>query len=148
TLLTFIVAGCLYFIVVNVSFLSPFEKAFSDFSFTDFYYANYSKNSHPSKDIIIVNIKDADRLEIATAIKNVVSQNSKAIGLDVIFRDLKDTNTDSILRNALQSHPNIVTAFYTDNGEVFTNHPYFINENETVGFIDFDYSSEKTVIRE
>ena len=39
TIMTFIVAGILYFTFVNLSFLDPFENTFKDFKFTDYYYS-------------------------------------------------------------------------------------------------------------
>ena len=39
TIMTFVVAGLLYFIFINLTILDPFEKAFKDFKFTDIYYA-------------------------------------------------------------------------------------------------------------
>lgn len=92
TLFTLLLGGLLYFVVVNVSFFNPFQKAFRDFEFTDLYYSKSLEENQISDKIILVNVQKANRLEIAQAIENVAKQNPRTIALDLIFRELKEKN--------------------------------------------------------
>ena len=54
TIMTFIVAGILYFAFVNLSILDPFEKAFKDFKFTDIFYSERINKEQRNNKIVIV----------------------------------------------------------------------------------------------
>ena len=85
TIMTFIVAGILYFAFVNLSILDPFEKAFKDFKFTDIFYSERMNEEQRNNKIVVVNIKHADRYQIAQLINKVDAQDPSVIGLDIIF---------------------------------------------------------------
>ncbi|MFY0713463.1 CHASE2 domain-containing protein [Seonamhaeicola sp. NFXS20] len=148
TLLTFIVSGILLFVFLNISVLDPFYKAFKDFRFTDIYYSKIYTNNSVEKDIIIVNIKQSDRFTIAQAIEKVQQQNPKAIGIDAIFKEQKNTFTDSILKAVLNKYDNIITAYYFEGDSLITNHNYFKTNNENQGFINVNFNNEDKVIRD
>ena len=74
TIFSFLVSFLLYFVVISISIFDPFEKAFEDFNFTDIYYAKEFYDNKISKDVIIVNVKHADRVEIATALTKISDQ--------------------------------------------------------------------------
>lgn len=148
TIMTFVVAGLLYFIFINLTILDPFEKAFKDFKFTDIYYAERLDKQTVNSNIILVNIKHADRFQLAQAIEVVSKQNPKAIGLDIIFKDQKSQFTDSILKSTLANTPNIVTAYYHENDSTVTNHSYFEVEGLQKGFINLNLNGQNTVIRD
>ncbi|WP_372938814.1 CHASE2 domain-containing protein, partial [Seonamhaeicola sp.] len=148
TLLTFIVSGILLFVFLNISVLDPFYKAFKDFRFTDIYYSKIYTNNSVEKDIIIVNIKQSDRFTIAQAIEKVQQQNPKAIGIDAIFKEQKNTFTDSILKAVLNKYDNIITAYYFEGDSLITNHNYFKTNNENQGFINVNFNNENKVIRD
>lgn len=148
TIFTFIVAGVLYALFVNVSVLDPFEKAFKDFKFTDVFYAErFHKEEHNNK-IILVNIKHADRFQLAQAIEKLEEQNPKAIGLDIIFKDRKLEFTDSILKSVITQYDNIVTSYYYDTDSVVNNHSYFKSPTAIEGYINLNLDNESTVIRD
>jgi hypothetical protein len=65
TLLTFIVAGLLYALFVNISVLDSFENAFKDFKFTDVFYAERFHKDERNNKIILINIKHANRFQLA-----------------------------------------------------------------------------------
>lgn len=148
TLLTFIVSGILLFVFLNISVLDPFYKAFKDFRFTDIYYSKIYTNNSVEKDIIIVNVKQSDRFTIAQAIEKVQQQNPKAIGIDAIFKEPKNTFTDSILKAVLNKYDNIITAYYFEGDSLITNHNYFKTNNENQGFINVNFNNEDKVIRD
>lgn len=147
TLFTCAIAGLFYLLFVNISFLDPFEKAFKDFSYTDLYYSKLQPKSGINSDIILVNAQHEDRFAIAQAISIIASEKPKAIGLDLIFKDLKTPFTDSILKAELEKHDNLVKAYFeTDSGTV-ESHSYFKSAKENLGYINLD-QEEAGVIRE
>ena len=147
TCLTSAVTLFFYFLFVNVSFLDPFEKAFEDFSFNDLYYSEGFYEPVTTKEIVLVNVKQAGRFELAQAIQQVAQANPKVIGIDLVFRDLKEPYADSLLREALQL-PRVVTAFYSDDTAIVTNHDYFRGADAREGFVNLDQPDGGRVIRE
>lgn len=148
TILTILMTGILYFSFIKISALDPFEKAFEDFSLSDLYTAKDFKEMTPTKDIILINIKHADRLEIAKTIEIISKQNPKVIGLDIIFKERKDPQIDSILRSAMTMTKNLVTPFYFDGDQMVTNDNYFLTENQSKGYINLNFNSGKSVVRD
>lgn len=148
TIMTFVVAGLLYFAFVNLSVLDPFEKAFRDFKFTDMYYAERFKPEKRSDKIILVNIKHADRFQLSQALQRIAKSNPKAIGLDVIFKDQKMAFTDSILKASIQKMPNIVLSYYQDGDSLVENHPFFKFPNTSKGYINLNLLGQNTVVRD
>ena len=147
TIMTFIVAGILYFAFVNLSILDPFEKAFKDFKFTDIFYSERINKDQRNNKIVIVNIKHADRFQIAQVIDKIDAQGPSVIGLDIIFEDRKSEFIDSILKSSLASAKSLVTAYFHENDSVVNNHDYFQFNGETKGYINLDLEGQNSVIR-
>lgn len=147
TIMTFIVAGILYFAFVNLSILDPFEKAFKDFKFTDIFYSERINKEQRNNKIVIVNIKHADRFQIAQVIDKIDAQGPRVIGLDIIFEDRKSEFIDSILKSSLASAKSLVTAYFHENDSVVNNHDYFQFNGETKGYINLDLEGQNSVIR-
>lgn len=148
TIFSFFASFLLYFIVINISIFDPFEKAFEDFNFTDIYYAKEFYDNTISKDIIIVNLKHADRVEIAAALTKISGQKPKVIAVDAIFKERKEPFVDSILNAALHQSDKIVTACFYKENKITRSHKYFNTNELHEGFIDFDLEGENKVIRE
>jgi len=148
TIMTFLVAGLLYLVFVNVSILDPFEKAFKDFSFTDVFYAERFNETERNQNIVLVNIKHADRFKLAEAIDKISQQNPKVIGLDIIFKDQKLAFTDSMLKAELTQNKNIVTAYFYECDSIVKNHAYFNVAAKKEGFINLNFKGQNTVIRD
>ena len=146
--MTFIVAGIVYFAFVNLSILDPFEKAFKDFKFTDMYYSERINETQRNNKIIIVNIKHADRFQLAEVINKINENEPKVIGLDVIFEDKKTEFTDSLLKASIASKDNIVTAYFHDNDSIVNNHEYFQFKEGNKGYINLDLKGQNSVIRD
>lgn len=146
TLFSFTIIGILSFFFVNISFFNPLKKAVSDFSFLDVYYAeNFHKPNSKNKDIVLVNIENRDRLELAQLLKSIKQGNPKVMGLDMIFKDQKDTFSDSILKNELNSNL-IVNSFIIDKDSIIKNNSFFENKNEE-GFVNINFNNSTNVIR-
>jgi len=141
TIFSFIVAGILYFSFINISILNPFSKAFKDFEFTDIYYSQILNQSEQRRDIVLVNIKHADRFQIAQAISKIGRQSPKTIGLDIIFKDRKMAFSDSLLNHVINTTDNIVTAYYHDKDSIVHNNAYFQFDNNKQGYINLNNSN-------
>ena len=148
TVLTLVVSGIFLLIFVNLSVLDPFYRAFKDFSFTDIYYSTLINDEAVFKDVIIVNVKQSDRFTIAQAIEKVQEQYPKVIGLDVVFRDLKNPFVDSILKKTLHKHSNIVTSYFLENDSVISNHNDFKSDKDIEGFINMNLPNQDAVVRD
>jgi CHASE2 domain-containing sensor protein len=99
-------------IAFNLDFLNPIQKAIGDFKASDLYYSKIQNRAKITIDtnIIIVNIGALDRAGIAEEINRIKERSPKVIGLDCFFRNLKESETDSILSDALKSEIPIVLA--------------------------------------
>ena len=75
TVMVFIVMGLLALIPINVHVLDPIKMALQDFDYNDMAYSQFNKNSQSSIDtgIVILNIGNAGRSEIAAMIKKVAT---------------------------------------------------------------------------
>lgn len=96
------------FALSTATLLSASDR--SDFSITDYYntVANGRKVRTLDKDIVIVNIDNADRQDIASLLRIVSLCNPRAIGLDVIFA--KEREGDETLIDAVEHAPRLVLA--------------------------------------
>jgi CHASE2 domain-containing sensor protein len=146
TLLSFLLVAILSLVVVNMSFFNPFVKAVKDFSFLDVYYAeNLGSNPTINPEIILLNIEHRDRFEIAQLLEEVIKQDPKVIGIDMIFKAEKEPFSDSLLAINLKNEK-IVQAYIIENTETIYNHSMFRNNNE--GFVNLNFDNQESVIRE
>lgn len=112
TLSVFLLIGLLALLPLNTNILNPIKTALVDFDFNDIAYAKLGKNSdtHLDDRIVIVNISDADRAQIAGILEVVSRSKPKAVGLDAEFKEARESATDEMLLQALQRTPNMVGA--------------------------------------
>jgi CHASE2 domain-containing sensor protein len=111
TIFTFLLILLLKLVFFNTHYLDPISNALSDFQFTDLYYsAIRSKSNAVNKDIVIVNIGDNSRAQIAEQLQIIESHGPKIIGLDVTFPQLKDSASDQALKEALHGNVPVVLA--------------------------------------
>ena len=148
TVFTCIVSGLLYFFILNLSILDPFEKAFEDFEFTDIYYAEGFYKKEAAADIIVINVEQADRYMLAQALQKISAYQPKAVGLDLLFKERKTAFEDDALQAALQQVPNLVKAVYFDQDTLITSAPYFQTPTEQQGFINFNLDGSSSVVRD
>ena len=101
---------------LNFDFFNPFKNAFEDFSYLDMYYAEKLDDNADRivEDIVLVNIDRLDRSEIATLIDKLKLQQPAVLGLDIIFKQLKDPIGDQALRKSLIGE-NIVSTYALTN---------------------------------
>ena len=113
TIMVFFVMGLLSLIPFNTHVLDPIKMALQDFDYNDLAYSQFNKNSHTGVDtnIVVVNIEDAGRAEIAMMLQKAIAQQPKVIGVDVVFNEPKDAAIDSMLVNAFTANKNVVLAY-------------------------------------
>jgi CHASE2 domain-containing sensor protein len=87
---------------------NPFNEFFNNFDYTDLYYSEFMKNETPTDtNIIIVNIGNLNRKEIADQIMILQKFQPKVIGIDAVFAERRGMD-DFYLQQALNSDDNIV----------------------------------------
>jgi CHASE2 domain-containing sensor protein len=148
TILTFIIAGVLYFTFVNLSFLDPFEKAFKDFKFTDVFYSERFKPEERNSKIVLVNVKHANRFQISQAIDKVAQNQPRVIGLDIIFKERKLAFTDSLLQTTIRNNKAIITSYFWDDDKRVENDSFFLSDVVKEGFINLNLKKQNSVIRD
>lgn len=110
TLSVFLVIGIVLIIPLNLHFLDPIKLALTDIDFNDLSYASLKshRSNSPDKKIVIVNIGNASRTEIATILQKVNAGGASTIGLDVFFESPKDHVADSALAATITHLPKVV----------------------------------------
>jgi CHASE2 domain-containing sensor protein len=146
SILTAIIVLFLAITLVNITFFNPFIKAFEDFDFLDMYYAeNFGNTDAVNTDIILVNVQNNSRETIANMLKEILKEEPRVIGLDVIFKDLKDFYSDSLLASVL-ANDKIITA-YNYNDEIYQySNPLMVHTNKQ-GFTEINFDQETYVMR-
>jgi CHASE2 domain-containing sensor protein len=140
TIAVFLVMGLLTLIPLNLHVLDPLKMALTDISFNDLSFATLKSHRNNAMDdkIVIVNIGYADRTDIAAVVKKINSAQPKAIGLDVLFFEPKDSSVDSVLASAIAQAPNLVLSnklsFENDNP---AKHNYFSASSKYNGYVNF-----------
>jgi len=142
TLFCLFLTFLLSLIILKLSFLNPFKEAFKDFCFSDIYYAEQTQDNNVSKDIILVNIENKSRLEIAFLLESLIETKPKVIGVDAIFRELKNEEEDKYLSKFL-SNSLIISAINFDRDSIISNHPIFNSKNN--GFININFNGGNVI---
>lgn len=133
------------YMVLNLSIFNPFTGAFKDFSFLDLYYSEKMAPLKPTNNIILVNVEHADRFQIQELLVKIQEQKPKVIGMDIIFKEQKDSFVDSLLQEQL-TKPNVITAkAYLDDTWDYN----FFNRQkvEKSGYTNLNFNSTENVIR-
>ncbi|RYY37272.1 MAG: CHASE2 domain-containing protein [Sphingobacteriaceae bacterium] len=141
TIAVFVVLGLLAFVPLNFHILDPFQMAMRDFSFNDLAWSEMgkAKNAGVDKDIVIVNIGNADRSEIAAILSRVSEAKPKVIGVDVLLESPRGPGYDSLLQNVIKANKNIVLAnrISGEHNETDYKANYFAKDGTTAGFANF-----------
>ncbi len=104
----------LYVVPKNFDFLNPMTQALGDFDMTDMVFTQFRDDSKVTVDtnIVIVNIGDRGRGEIAEMLVRINHAEPAVVGIDAFFRAPKeeDPESDSALSAAMASTKNLVLA--------------------------------------
>lgn len=112
TTLIFGLIAALDAIPFNLGFLDPIELAFKDFELTDVVFSKLNGNRplRPDTNIVIVNIGELGREDIARQIQRIQQYSPAVVGLDVLFwRADSSAATDSLVA-VVRRWDNIVLA--------------------------------------
>jgi CHASE2 domain-containing sensor protein len=121
TTLVFIVFWIL-FLVISISF-KPFNfvaKAIKDVNLSDFYFSGLQSPTVDTN-IILVNIEDLGRKDIAAVIDKVYQANPAVIGLDVFFSNVHDSIGDPFLNESIHKANDklVMAGFYDEEKKAF-----------------------------
>lgn len=144
------------FTVSTSTLLSPHER--KDFKITDFY--NIVADSRDVRqlddDVVIVNIDNADREEIAMMLDRIMSYQPKAVGLDVTFDERRDSIVDDYLEMVADNFPNLIEAITVapveDKRGIFdvAEHSFYIDSArfDRVGVVNLPKKFDGGVVRQ
>lgn len=108
TIMMFIVLGIFSLIPINCLFLDPVAKAISDFDVYDIVYSKLREDPKADTNIVLVNLSNLSRSDIARQINIINSYKPKVIGIDAIFQKEKENISDSLLADAFSKCENLV----------------------------------------
>ncbi len=121
--------GILSFLLFNTSVFNQFTQAFKDFTLTDIYYNNIiNKDKIYKGPLVLVNVENKSREEIAFILQRLQEGKPKVVGIDIIFPDKKDSAGDEMLKQSLAKYNNLVLPYiasFNNTEEEIKNHPYF-----------------------
>lgn len=145
---SFLVLGLVTLIGLNINFFSPFKSAFKDSSYLDLYYSEKldSSANRVSDPIILMNINRLERKEIALVLDKLQLQKPKVIGLDVVFKERRDSISDQQLIKVL-SHRNIVTTYTLLDKGMNRSVTSIVGPNAYAGYSNFSFDQESSVVR-
>ena len=97
-------------IIFQLDFLDPIQNTFQDFHSTDIVFSQFRNDSKIPVDsnIVLVNIGELSRKDIARQIEIINRYNPKVIGIDCIFKKKLSEDTDSSFENVLLNSKNVV----------------------------------------
>ena len=137
-LATFVVVAVLKFlpIIFTIDFLDPIQNTIQDFNTSDVVCSQFRENDKVKTDtnVVLVNIGDLNRAQLAAEIEILNQYCPKTIGIDTFFRKLKPDNPagDSALANAFSKVKSLVLVSkmeYNKEKEQFVSltktHPFF-----------------------
>ncbi len=108
-LFVFALAGLFYLAFSGLGVFEPFRHAFNDFTITDLSYSGNDKTTVWPDDVVIVNVGNRSRYQIASMIDMVQRYHPRVIGLDILFSSKADTG-NSYLRAVLNRYSNYVVS--------------------------------------
>ncbi len=116
-LLNLFIFGCvslLSLVILNFSIFDPFTEAFRDFTLTDLYYNKVQdKNKIYNKNLVLINVENNSRKELAYLIEQIQEGDPKVVALDIIFAQRKNVD-DSLLKQVFNKHDNYVFGYAAD----------------------------------
>ena len=108
TILIFLLIGIFSIIPLNCLFLDPISKAISDFDIYDIVFSRLREEQKADTNIVLINLGNLSRKEIAEQIIMINQYKPRVIGIDAIFEEAKDPEDDSILADVFASIKNLV----------------------------------------
>jgi CHASE2 domain-containing sensor protein len=134
----------------NIHFFDPVEIALEDFDFNDITYSKLKGPDNYDPRVVIVNIGEADREELAMLIEKTASFKPRVMALDVTMSGARDPVKDSLLRKAIEANPNLILAsrFIPGKGKIESEYidNYFNTPATKQGYVNF-FNKEWATVR-
>lgn len=151
TACVFLIMGLFSLLPLNTHLFDPIKMALSDLSFNDLAFSviKSHKDNSIDKRIVVVDIGQASREEIAATVDSINKGKPSTVALDITFAGPRDPLGDSALQSALLNTPNLVLAEkleFSDKDSVQAVPNYFRTSHAKVGYINF-IGEENAVIR-
>ena len=115
TVLIFIIIWLFSIIPYKLIFLDPIAKAAGDFDLNDIVFSKLYPERNVDTNIVLVNIGQLTRTDIAKQINRINSYGPKVIGLDVVFANSENSKSDSLVAEAFNNVKNLVLVGILDN---------------------------------
>ncbi|MEO6253074.1 MAG: CHASE2 domain-containing protein [Ferruginibacter sp.] len=147
TLLVFVSVWIL-FLVISISF-KPFNfvaKTIKDVNLTDFYFSGL-QSPVADTNIILVNIEDLGRKDIAALVDTIYAAGPAVIGLDVFFSDDTDSIGDPLLNASIKHAADklVLAGFYDAEANRF-NSDYKIFPGSDYGHANILTNEDRTAV--
>jgi CHASE2 domain-containing sensor protein len=111
----FVLGYLLSMLPINFKFLDPMVNALRDFDIYDLYYSQLRSTPEADTNIVLVNIGNLSRAEIAHQIHVINAYNPKVIALDIVFAQEGDPSADTVLSSEFSQTKNLVLVSRLDN---------------------------------
>lgn len=145
---TFMLIAIVAFFPFNLKFFNAFKNAFYDFKFTDIYYSELQTDSKLNNNIVLINIANGSREEIAKQIETISKYKPKSISIDANFTEKKDSISDTYLKEVITENSVITASMLEYSNEKLVNekvsNKYFEAEH---GYANLLVKEEKSVVR-
>ena len=115
TVLIFIIIWLFSIIPYKLIFLDPLAKAVGDFELNDIVFSKLYPERNVDTNIVLVNIGQLSRSQIADQLNIINSYGPKVIGLDVIFAKSENSESDARVEEVFNSIENLVLVGILDN---------------------------------
>ncbi len=134
--------------LVNIGAFDLYRLAFKEFSFLDTYYAQKMSPEieNLNQQLVLVNVGNKSREELALALDKIQEQKPKVIGVDIIFDVEKEKAIDLFLEKQLQA-PNIISAYAIKSRNLIKNSPKIGVFRHKLGYANFNFDKYNSVIR-
>lgn len=151
----YLVLQALQLVPLNARWFQPASSAFKDFDWSDIYFSkikNLNSGSAQNENIIVINIGNANREEIANTLIKLNTALPKVLGLDILFHGSKDSYTDALLDSAIQLFgKRIVIGCYADStsgNSIYSLQPLAVPklfDEDNLGYVNFVGMENATV---
>jgi CHASE2 domain-containing sensor protein len=97
-------------LLFNLDFMNPLQNTIQNFNFMDLYFSKYKNHDNTNLDtnIVLVNIGNLNRREIAMQLDIINSYNPSVIGIDAMFARESNPESDLILAESFSKCKNLV----------------------------------------
>ncbi len=142
-ILVYATIGVFGILPFNLHVFDPASEAVQDVDLTDIYFSKVQTPDATDSSIIVVDIGQHNRAEIAQALDSISKYNPKVVGIDIYFKDTQEARGDSALKLAIDrlSDRVVLAAKFDESGNEegpadFIKSAPFLGDHPT-GYINF-----------